>query len=223
MAKKQNSREKIELLINSNIKENSHLFWNSFQHMFDVRERIAQNKINFLLLVSTFLPILSITLYTTKFSGNNIILFPMFFQFIAIFILLKNFFQGGNTLHWFEFEPTLDSIKEGIFEKDFFCNMKAFENASNKQMIFSYRKIIVPALYFVIFSLFSFILAIVFILFKLCLLNYIIVLIICATFFILIKEFYKPFEIKTDGEIKKLKQKFDEWIEKEAKKDESKK
>src|SRR3989344_7422030 len=74
------------------LKEILPLFWNSYQHMYDVRERNIQTTINFLLIITTFLPILCVTFYTTKLFDNKIILIPILFQILALLILLKSFY-----------------------------------------------------------------------------------------------------------------------------------
>jgi len=75
------------------LKETSNLFWSSYQHIYDVRERESKDRINILLIISTFLPILSVTLYGTGgIWRNEILLIPIIPQIIAIIYLLKYFY-----------------------------------------------------------------------------------------------------------------------------------
>ncbi len=197
--------------ITKNIKENAHLLWNSYQHMYDVRERNIQNKINFLLIVTTFLPMLSITLYTTKLFSNEIILIPIIFQIAALLILLKDFFIKGQLIHWFEFKPTLDLLHEDKFDVDFLSNLKALEDGTYKNME-AKGKLIRIALNLIIFSLYSILVSIVFVIFHITALAYLITLVISFLFLSLIIFYMKPitFDIKNDH--KEYVRRFNEWL-----------
>jgi len=82
------------------LKEVLPLFWNSYQHMYDVRERKVRERINFLLIISTFLPLLSVGLYATDLFNNPIILIPIIPQFLSIVVLLKYFVVSEPIVHW---------------------------------------------------------------------------------------------------------------------------
>ena len=210
--KQESKKSEIETKINKGLEQNSHLFWNSFQHMYDVRERIMQNKINFLLLVATFLPLLSVTLYNTDFFKDEIVLIPIIFQFAAILILLKDFFSGGDLLHWFEFQSTLRSIAKDEFQKDFFCSLKALESGTHKNMDYKYDKIIKPSLYLIIFSLFAVLFSVISIALKINIWSYLILLFLFLLLSIMLIYYYKPFTINTKKKFENYKRQFSEVI-----------
>lgn len=195
------------------LEKNASLFWNAFQHMFDVRERNAENRINFLLLISTFLPILSITLYSIDSFNNLIVLIPIVFNFLSIIILLKNFFYSSNSLVWFDFKITLNSMKEEKLYKDFFCLLKALESGTWKETNYKYSKIIKPALYLTIFSLFANILSVIFVFLKIQIVVYLVVLILFLFFCSLLVFYYKPIIIETEKENQKYVKQLNEYIE----------
>lgn len=211
MTTKKDVKSSLKNSITKSIKENTHLFWNSYQHMYDVRERNIQNKINFLLIVATFLPMLSITLYTTKLFSNEIILIPIIFQIAALLILLKDFFIKGLLIHWFEFEPTLNLLYEDKFDVNFFSTLKALENGTYTNME-AKGKLIRTALILIVFSLYSILVSIVFVILHINILAYSITLAISFLFLALIIFYIKPiiFNIKSDHE--EYVRKFDEWL-----------
>lgn len=175
--------------------------------MYDVRERIIQNKINFLLIVATFLPILSITLYTTDLFNDEVILIPIIFQLIAIMILLMDFFNKGKLLHWFELEKTIRLILDNKLHTHFFCNLKALEAETFKNMEYKHKHIIKPALYLIILSLFAICLSVITIIFHISLHGYMIILILCILFVITFFYYYNPREANMNQEYENCKKK----------------
>jgi len=211
MTIKKDVKSSLKNSITKNIKENAHLFWNSYQHMYDVRERNIQNKINFLLIVATFLPMLSITLYTTNLFSNEIILIPVIFQIAALLILLKDFFIKGQLIHWFEFKPTLDLLYEDKFDVDFFSDLKALEDGTYKNMEAKW-KLIKIARNLIIFSLYSILVSIVFVIFHINILAYSITLAISLLFLALIIFYMKTITFNIESDHKEYVRRFDEWL-----------
>jgi len=150
------------------------LFWNSYQHMYDVRVTNIQNKINFLLITVSFLPLVCIGL-SGIFENNYILLLPILFQFAALVVLLKSFFIMPPPVHWFRIEKTADEFKKerytlnlleaDEFEADLIAELKAIENRTDDHRC-KMRKIIRAARFLLIFSLFDLLLAVVFALLK---------------------------------------------------------
>ncbi len=156
-----NRNEKIKRL-----KENLPLFWSSYQHMYDVRERKAKGKIDFLLLISTFLPILSITLYSTNLFSNILILLPIIPQIISIVILLKYFAVDMPAVHWFKLDQELlGDLETENFEIKTIAVLKKLEKLTWTSMK-GESKLIKKSSALIIFSLFASFLSILFILFK---------------------------------------------------------
>ena len=111
------------------LREHLPLFWNSYQHMYDARERKTKGMIDFLLVISTFLPLLSATLYTTNLFDNFLILLPIIPQIASIIILLKYFVVENPFVHWFELdENLLNSLDDGNFEVTTISALKKLEN-----------------------------------------------------------------------------------------------
>lgn len=105
------------------------LFWSSYQHMYDARERKAKGMIDFLLVISTFLPILSVTLYTTSLFNNYLILLPIIPQIISIIILLKYFVVSTPAVHWFKLDKDLlKGLDNGEFETLTISTLKKLED-----------------------------------------------------------------------------------------------
>ena len=163
------------------LKETLPLFWNSYQHMYDVRERNSSSKINFLLIVATFLPLLSLGLY--ELFNNHIILIPILLQVTAIIILLTSFEAGKYAqIHWFKLEKKEDlkELEEG-FEVRFISKLKELERGTWIRM-YEEGKIIVISRHLVMFSLFSLMLSILFTIVKDISFLYILTIILMAMF-----------------------------------------
>ena len=182
MTKSQKRKKLIEILP---------LVWNSYQHMYDVRERNIQSNINFLLIITTFLPILCVTLYTTKEFSHMIILTPIFFQFLALLILLKSFFLKGSTIHWFELkkEELLKDIERDEFDIRLISELKSLENSTYVSMK-AKGKLIKNSVYLIIFSLLSMLLSITFIILNGSYLLYVLSIIIFFVFAFLLFIYY---------------------------------
>ncbi len=199
------------------LREISPLFWYSYQHMFDTREGIGQSNINFLLVVSTFLPIFCVTLFTTDMFRKEIILIPVVFQFTALLILIQSFFiKVGRYVHWFDLndDNIIKSIENDEFELNLICDLKDLENGTWENML-ERNSLIRKALYLIIFSIFSTALSISFVLLNGDLMLYIIVLMISAFFIFLYKKYHAVKE--PESGIKKRDQYYHmlkNWIDK---------
>ena len=195
------------------IKEYLSLFWNSYQHMYDARHKSVQDQINFLLVITTFLPILSVTLYTTDLFKNLIILTPAVFQIIAILVLLKSFFISGLKIPWFEIKITLDSIENDSFPINALAQIKAAEADTDKH-IKEYKKIIKVALCLIIFSLYSLLISVIFIFLNATIYQHLVAILVPTIFFMLIYNYYlTPNKSNFDSEYEKEKKRIEEWVQ----------
>ncbi len=199
MRNENKKQKESEQRIKTGLKDNAPLFWNSYQNMYEARERLILNKINFLLLVATFLPILSITLYTTPKFKDMIILVPIVFQFVALLILLKDFFSREPMVHWFEIKETIKKIAKDNFHEDFFCNLKALEELTWENMMVKYTKIIKPALHLIILSLFVLSLSMISIVLNLSAFSYLLILVLFCSFHLFILFYYAPEKTKKEN------------------------
>jgi len=103
------------------------LAWNSYQHMYDTRERNIQGNINFLLIAISFLFVVSISLLS--FFKEEWFLFPLMMQFISFLILIKSsFMTRKNFILWMEIKSTFNKIEEKEFDISFFSSLKALED-----------------------------------------------------------------------------------------------
>lgn len=148
------------------------ILWSSYEHMYEARETATQNKINFLLIVVSFLPVICITLYATV--KNELFLIPTLFQFLAVLVLLKSFFIVGrkaSRIPWLDVslppkplgDDTLRELEDDTFEVKLFAALKAAEE-DTAFYLKEKNRIIKPALYLVILSIFLMALAYLFVL-----------------------------------------------------------
>ena len=115
--KKEEKREEIRRILP--------LLWNSYQHMYDVRVKNIATQINFLLIVVSFLLTFSFSLF--EYFNDYIFFLSIFFQVIALFTLIQVFFMKMPDVHWFEIEPTLESIQNKKFDENLFGDLKLLE------------------------------------------------------------------------------------------------
>lgn len=101
------------------------MLWSSYIHLYNVREVRATNSINYLMIVSTFLPIFCLTLYGE--FGSLFFLVPILFQIMALLILLKRFFIKGQ-IPWFKLEQIIKQLDNGTLESYSFATVKAAED-----------------------------------------------------------------------------------------------
>ena len=203
------------------LKESLPFFWNSYQHMYDVREKKSQEIINFLLIISTFLPILSVTLFTSGLFSNIIILFPIIPQISSIILLLRGFVIN-TSVHWFKLNwDFLSGLEDEGFEKDFISQLKVIEDSTWRSMILK-GETIKKSRYLIIFSLFSLLLSILFILLHGEIYIYIITFILVWGFsYLLIIYFSKPIDLSGYKSKEQYIKIIDDWLnEAEAKKGE---
>jgi hypothetical protein len=117
------------------LKEILPIFWNSYQHMYDARERKAKGMIDFLLVISTFLPVLVVALYSTDLLHHWLILLPILPQLTSLIILLKYFVVGTPAVHWFKLDKDLlESLNNGDFEIYTIATLKKLENFTKVSM-----------------------------------------------------------------------------------------
>ncbi len=201
-------KTKKQIIKVSKIKEILPLLWSSYEHMFEARESGIRNSINFLLLVVTFLPIVCLTLFFQ--FKNQLLLFPILFQVMALFILLKSFFIKGQ-LPWLELESTLSQFDNDSFEIDFFATLKAAENGTYKRWK-ALSTIVKRALFLLFFSIFLIILSCLFMYFEGSGLLYI-VTVLLIIIFLLLYLFYKDIpSYEFSDEYKGIKIKIETWL-----------
>ena len=187
------------------------LVWNSYQHMYDARKTNIQNDTNFLLVIISFLSVVSITLFT--YFENEIFLFSALFQLIAFVVLLKSFFIKGSAIHWFEFKETLKNIEQGKFNEDLFASLKTLENDTYTYLI-EMGKITKISLYCIIVSLYSILLAFAVLYFEKTIL-YVLVITLTICLLLLICVYYKKQpKFNYDENYKKYKKEIEKWLKK---------
>lgn len=202
-----NKKQKIQAL-----KESLPHFWNSYQHMYDVRDRNSQSMINFLLLVATFLPILSITLYTTDLFNNHVILIPVIFQFLAILILLRGIFVNNSEVAWMALDKKLlKSFENDDFVLEFISTLKQLERRTWYNML-EMGKIVRISRYLIVFSLFAFLMSTVFTLLNGSFIIYFLTLVIFGLFSYLITKLYILDKQDTTPEFNSSMKTLREWL-----------
>ena len=188
------------------------LFWNSYQHMYDVRERNIQSNINFLLVVTTFLPAFCIALFNTKQFSSTLILFPIIFQFIALIILLRSFFMKGSSVHWFKLGDMLKEFDENKFEINLISDLKSLEAMTHVSMR-AKAELIKVSVYFILISLLLGLLSIIFILLDGNMNIFLLFVIIIFVLSFLIFKFYKKQpEYKFKEDYKSYNYSLNKWL-----------
>lgn len=189
------------------ISRNLPLFWNSYQHMYDVRVSMFQSSRNFLLVVISFMLVISISLFFRL--GNIFLLVPPIIQLIALVILFKTFFIK-SMVHWFEYDSTLKDIEKKKFDMDLFATLKTVENWTHKYQKET-TKIMENALLLIIFSLYLIfiILAEMYFTFPL---KYLIYLILIISLLILWGYYKKQPEYNYEKEHKNFVEKNNTWL-----------
>lgn len=150
------------------------ILWSSYQHIYEARETATQNKINFLLIVVSFLPVICIALCST--FENDLFLIPTMFQFLALLVLLKSFFVVGRKaqrIPWLNVslppkplgDDTLRELEDNAFEIRLFAGLKAAEEDTGIYMK-EKNRVIKLALYLIMVSIFLMSLAYLFVLMK---------------------------------------------------------
>jgi len=137
------------------IKDILPVLWSSYEHMYTVRETGTTNRIHYLMIVATFLPLFCLTLrdiFQSEIYNGKLFLVPIIFQVVALLILLKSFFVKGQ-IPWPDLETTLEQLDDNEFEVHIFAELKAAEDETWERMKF-YRCIIYQALIFLGISIF---------------------------------------------------------------------
>lgn len=185
--------------------------WDSYQHMYLVRKSNIQNSINFLLIVVSFLPIVSISLVTH--FNNELFLVPIAFQFAALLVLLKSFFIKGQKIPWLELNGTLGRLEKDGFNESWFAALKAAEDDTYAEMRAT-SKIIKTALYSLIFSIYLTTLMIVIVRLETTTLLYPSVVLLTLLFLPLIYYYRKRPSFEFDQNYKKSLKKIKKWLSK---------
>ena len=105
------------------------LVWSSYQHMFDVRNFNSANKINYLLVVLSFLSAISVGLFI--YYKHFFFILSLVIQLIAFLHLSRVIFIKKPSIHWFELKETLSEINEGKFDENLLATLKALEPDTN--------------------------------------------------------------------------------------------
>jgi len=169
------------------IKDILPILWSSYEHMYDVRETSTTNGINYLMIVATFLSVFCLTLYMA--FKSHLFLFPIFFQIVALLILLKRFFIKGQ-IPWLELKPTLSKLDDNAFESYLIATLKAAE-ADTWRRLGALNTIIKSALFLLVFSIFLTGIASVFMLTNGCNILSIVLTILLVVVFSFLYFFYK--------------------------------
>ncbi len=186
------------------------LVWNSYQHMYDVRIRNTQNSISFLLIVISFLPIISLMLM--DYFHNLIFLIPISFQLLAFLILISTFFVKTPGVHWIRIvdNDVLNEISQKEFDINLVASLKSIENMTWVYLI-EMKKIIRFTLCTILISSYSLILAIIFIYFVGALL-YMWIIILTFLFFLIFICGKNKLDYKYDSDFRKFKKQIEEWL-----------
>ncbi len=165
--------------------------WDTYQHMYNSRRNNVSNRINFLLVVVSFLPVISITFFNHY--KNESFLVPATLQILALLILMKSFFVKSERIPWIDPDKILVTLDRNKFEEDFFAQLKAAEGYTHTYMS-TMEKIMKYPRYLLIFSIYA-----TFVIFPFIYLNdynliYIAVLLITIIFLILFNYYLEPIE-----------------------------
>ncbi len=184
------------------------LLWNSYQHIYLVRETKTQNFINFLIVVATFLPIFSVSLLGDKYPYY---LFPVILQLMALLILLKPLIIKGM-VPWFEYKEILSHLDKGTFAIDVFSELKHMEYVSEKRLKHS-RKLIKTSLTLLVTSIYLIALSYIWIYFMGTIQHYVSIVLLTLLFFGVIC-FYnmKPTETKKDYTKQEIREEIERWV-----------
>jgi hypothetical protein len=197
------------------LRESLPIFWSSYQHMFDVRERKTKGMIDFLLIISTFLPVLAVALYSTDLLHNWLILLPIIPQIISIVVLLKYFVVGNPAVHWFKLdENLLKKLENNNFEIETIVALKKLEGLTWISMN-AESSLIRRSRNLILLSLFMLMLSAVFVLFVGNYLLYIFLLVILIISYYVYFVFYreKPNFSENSEDVKNFKLLVD-WVNK---------
>lgn len=185
------------------------ILWNSYQHIYEVREAGTANGINYLMIVATFLPVFCITLYTA-FDKSKFFLVPIIFQVAALLILLKRFFVRGQ-IPWLKLEETLSQLKDNSFDSALFAELKAVETDTLRRKE-ALRTIINWALIFLVFSIFLIFLAFFFVILKGTICLYIAMVLLVLAFSLLWLFYNQIPKSKVTEEETQFKKKIEKWL-----------
>lgn len=186
------------------------ILWNSYQHMYEVREAGTANGINYLMIVATFLPVFCLTLYTA-FEKSPLFLVPILFQVAALLILLKRYFVQGQ-IPWLELEKTLSQLEDNSFNAVLFAQLKAAENGTARRLG-ALRTIIRRALFLLVLSLFLIALAFLFLLLKGSILLFIVTALLVVLFSLLWFFYNELPKSQANEEEQKYQREIEKWLQ----------
>ncbi|MGE4545393.1 MAG: hypothetical protein AB7D06_14925 [Pedobacter sp.] len=193
---------------NAKIKDILPILWNSYEHIYEVRETSTTSSINYLMIIATFLPLFCLTLY----GAFKIVLFiiPILFQIIALLILLKRFSIKGS-LPWFELKEILSQLDKNDFEAAFLAELKAAEDDTWRCLV-EYRTIIKRALFLLVFSIFLIALASVFMIMNGSTQLYVVTVMLLVVFLLLYFFYNEVPESKFNSDKEKYKDEIKKWL-----------
>lgn len=188
------------------------LAWNSYQHMYNTRAKNIENQINFLLIIVSFLPIISLILFQ-KFD-NPIFLVPILPQFIALIFLLKPFFmKNWPIVNWMPWEWVKESILKNQFDQELFASLKGLENVTwTFQGIM--KNLIKTSVYLLLLSLYGIILAVLSEYLQLQFYSYLLIFILGILLVSVLIFYEKQPDLmkKAISEIEEFKKQIEDWI-----------
>lgn len=193
------------------------LAWNSYQHMYDVRATNTSNRINFLLIIVSFLPIACITLFTEL--NKSVFLLPIIPQIIAFTILLKVFFIKPPEIHWFNMvkyqikEIVLDDMKNKEFNKKLLSELKALED-DTWLYLREMRGMLKISSYLIVFSLYLIVSISIFLYFESNLMLYISNLFLITFLLWLCLYYHKQPKYDFSNNYQKYQKQIEDWLNK---------
>lgn len=202
--------QKIALEKLDKIKKILPIVWDSYEHMRETRKQASDNFRNYLLIIISFLPLISLALFDH--FDNALFFIPIIFQLIAFLLLIKTYFINDPQVPWINPDNILEQIDKNQFEVNFFIILKALENDTYTQLRET-GKYITYSLYFLLFSLYTLILGVFFVYFKSITL-YALILVLTGVLIYIYRFYIKPISYETNKNSEKYAKQIEEWINK---------
>jgi len=184
------------------------IVWDSYEHMREIRKRGADNFRNFLLIVISFLPLISLSLFN---HFDNILFFiPIVFQLVAFLLLIKTYFINEPQVPWINPKDFPNRIDQNKFDIIMFSQLKALEDDTFTQLNKT-GKYVTWSLYTLLFSLYTLVLAVFFIYFSSFVLYLLIIflteLLICIYIF-----YHKQITYETNKNMIRYLEQIEKWL-----------
>jgi hypothetical protein len=181
--------------------------------MYDMRVNQINNTVNLLLIIISFLPIISLTLM--NYFKETIFLIPIIFQLLAFFVIITIFFVESPKVHWFRIvdNDILKEIDKEKFDINLLADLKSIENMTWVYLDDFAKKIIRTSIYLILFSLYLIGLAFIFIFYINNNWEYILTSIVTSIFFtglLIIKNIKLKYNYNSD--FNKFKKQIEEWL-----------